>query len=77
VLTIDVSRFEPVGIDARHVEHVARWTLRTGEGRVLAIDETTVREPISGDSGRGAEVAALSRALARFAGPLASAVEGR
>ena len=76
VLTIDVSRFEPVGIDARQAELVARWNLRTGQGRVLATDETTVREPISGDGGQGAEVAALSRALARFAGLLGSAVRG-
>jgi uncharacterized lipoprotein YmbA len=74
VLTVDVSRFEPAGAAERRVELVARWTLRTGEGRVLAAEEAAVREPISGDGGRGAEVAALSRALGQLAGLMAPAV---
>lgn len=73
VLTVDVSHFEPIGTEAR-VKLVARWSLRAGDGRVLAGDETTVLEPITDGEGRGAEVAAMSRALGRLAGTLVSAV---
>lgn len=75
VLAVDVRRFEAAGSAARRAELVARWTLRTGrEGRVLARDRTIVHEPIARNGGRGAEVAALSRALSRLAFTLASAV---
>jgi hypothetical protein len=49
-------------------------TTGPSEGRVLARDETTVREPISDRGGARAEVAALSRALSRFAFELATAL---
>jgi uncharacterized lipoprotein YmbA len=75
VVVVDVSRFEPVGTTSRYAELVARWTLSTGrEPRVLARAQTTVREPIAHDAGPDSEIAALSRALARFAFALASAV---
>jgi uncharacterized lipoprotein YmbA len=76
VIAVDVIRFEPVGMAARHAELVARWTVSTGrEPRVLAARaQTTVREAIPHNAGPGADIAALSRALARFASALASAV---
>jgi hypothetical protein len=75
VLEIDVTRFEPVGASARRAELVARWTLRSSrDHRVLAQSETKIAEPLAAGSKHSDEVAALSRALARFASTLASAV---
>jgi uncharacterized lipoprotein YmbA len=77
VFAIDVSRFEPTGTERRKAELVARWTLQTFRGCVIASDETVVQEPIYGQEGRTADVAALSRVLLRFADHLARAVQVR
>jgi uncharacterized lipoprotein YmbA len=67
---VDILRFEP---DARGaVELAARWTIReTAHGHVLAVHDSHVTEPVEG-AGNGAEVAALSRALAELAREIAA-----
>ncbi len=71
-VAVDVLRFEP---DAGgQVELAARWSVRElAQGHVLAVRESLVAEAAEG-GGSGAQVAALSRALGRLAGEIATAL---
>jgi hypothetical protein len=71
-VAVDVLRFEP---GARgDIELAARWSVRdTVHGRVLAVRESRLLEPLEG-AGYGAEVAALSRALGQLAHEMAAAL---
>lgn len=69
-VAVDILRFEPDGHGA--VDLAARWTIReTAHGHVLAVRDAHVVEPVEG-IGNGAEVAALSRALAELAREIAA-----
>ena len=71
-VAVDILRFEPSG--GGDAELVARWSVReVPHGRVLLVRESRIAEPAQ-ESGPGARVAALSRALGALAREITAAV---